>query len=59
MAIWLPELPDVQLLETYDRVPLNQTYWRGWPSSGDPYTTSAFWHLTFPLVLNRFRAAQE
>ena len=36
-AIWLPELPDIQLLESYHRIPMNQTYWRGWPTTGDPY----------------------
>lgn len=58
MAIWSPALPAIPLLEAYDRVPLNQTYWSGWPSSGDPSTPPAFWHRTFQLVLNRLRAAR-
>jgi hypothetical protein len=57
MEIWLPELPDVPLLEWYHRLPTDTTYWTGWPSSTDPYVNGAFWHLTSPLVLNRLRPA--
>ena len=55
MEIWLPELPDVPLLEWYHRLPMNTAYWTGWPSASDPYVNGAFWHLTFPLILNRLR----
>ncbi len=58
MAIWLPELPDIPIQEWYHRIPMNQTYWTGWPTREDPYVNGAFWHLTFPLILNRLKAAQ-
>ena len=58
MEIWLPELPDIQIQEWYHRIPMNQTYWQGWPTAEDPYVNGAFWHLTFQLVLNRLTAAQ-
>ena len=58
MEIWLEELPDVQILEWYHRIPMNQTYWTNWPTHDNPYTNGAFWHLTFQLILNNLRAVQ-
>ena len=53
MAIWLPELPDVQLMQFYHRLPMNLTYWKGYPTKDDPYVNPAFFHSTY-----RARAAQ-
>jgi len=58
MEIWLKELPDVMLLQFYHRIPMNTTYWTGWPSNEDPYMNEAFWHRTFINVLTRLKAAQ-
>ncbi len=58
MDIWLEELPDVQVVEWYHRIPMNQTYWTNWPTHDNPYTNGAFWHLTFQLILNNLRAVQ-
>jgi peptide/nickel transport system substrate-binding protein len=58
MAIWLPELPVIQLLEWHLRIPMNQTYWTGWPNQANPYVTGAFWQLTFQRILDELRAAQ-
>jgi peptide/nickel transport system substrate-binding protein len=58
MEIWLRELPDVPLLQFYHRIPMNTTYWTGWPSTEDPYINEAFWHRTFINVLTRVKAAQ-
>jgi peptide/nickel transport system substrate-binding protein len=58
MEIWLRELPDVPLLQFYHRIPMNTTYWTGWPSAEDPYINEAFWHRTFINVLSRVKAAQ-
>ncbi len=58
MEIWLPELPDVQITEWYHRIPMNTTYWKGWPTRDDPYVNGAFWHLTFPLILMRLEPTQ-
>ena len=53
MEIWLPELPDIQIQEWYHRIPMNTTYWQGWPTRDDAYVNGAFWHLTFQLILNQ------
>lgn len=58
MEIWLPNLPDIQIDEWYHRIPMNQTYWTGWPTEKDPYVNGAFWHLTFQLILNKLQPAQ-
>jgi len=51
MEIWLPELPDIQLVQNYHRIPMNTTYWKNWPTADNPNVNGAQWHLTFPMVL--------
>jgi peptide/nickel transport system substrate-binding protein len=51
MEIWLPELPDIQLVQNHHRIPMNTTYWKNWPTAENAYINGASWHLTFPLVL--------
>ena len=36
MEIWLPELPDIPIQEWYHRIPMNTTYWQGWPTRTIP-----------------------
>ena len=51
MEIWLPELPDIQLVQNYHRIPWNTTYWKHWPTEDNAYVNGAHWHLTFAMVL--------
>ena len=51
MEIWLPELPDIQLVQNYHRIPLNTTYWKNWATEENPIVNNASWHLTYNLVL--------
>ena len=51
MEIWLPELPDIQIVQLHHRIPMNTTYWKNWPTAENPYVNGAHWHLTFPMVL--------
>jgi peptide/nickel transport system substrate-binding protein len=51
MEIWLPELPDIQLVQNHHRIPMNTSYWKNWPTAENGYINGASWHLTFPLVL--------
>jgi peptide/nickel transport system substrate-binding protein len=57
LAIFLDELPDCPVQQWLHRIPMNQTYWTGWPTQDDPYLNGAFWHLTFPLILHRLQPA--
>ncbi len=56
MAIWLPELPDVQLMQFYHRLPMNLTYWKNYPTKDNPYVNPAFFHSTYALVLHNLEA---
>src|SRR5262249_47535831 len=51
MATWLPELPDIQLVHNFHRIPMNTTYWTNWPTAENTHVNSAFWHLTYAMVL--------
>lgn len=55
MEIWLPELPDIQLTHGFHRLPWTTEFWTGMPDEKNPYTNSAQWHLTFPLVLHNVK----
>jgi peptide/nickel transport system substrate-binding protein len=58
MEIWLPDLPDIQLVQNYHRIPLNTTHWTNYPTEDNNFINDASWHLTFPLVLSNLKAAQ-
>jgi peptide/nickel transport system substrate-binding protein len=51
MEIWLPNLPDVQLVQNYHRIPMNTQRWKNWPTAENAYINGASWHLTYNLVL--------
>ncbi|MGH2459725.1 MAG: ABC transporter substrate-binding protein, partial [Chloroflexota bacterium] len=58
MAIWLPQLPDIMLDQGYHRLPMNTTYWTGWPSEQDPYINHAHFHLTPALYIHKLQPTQ-
>jgi len=58
MEIWLPDLPDIQLVQNYHRIPMNTDRWSNWPTAENPYINGASWHLTYNLVLWNVQAAQ-
>jgi peptide/nickel transport system substrate-binding protein len=55
LEIFLDELPDCPVQQFLHRIPYNTTYWTGWPTAEDPFVNGAFWHLTFPLILQRLQ----
>jgi peptide/nickel transport system substrate-binding protein len=59
MEIWMREAVEVPISEWYHRVPLNQTYWTGWPSEENPYMQPSFWYTSgsFGYVLPRLKPA--
>ncbi len=57
MAIWLPEIPDIQMSQGLHRLPMNTTYWTNWPTAENPYVNPAHWHLTWPYVLHQLEPA--
>jgi len=59
MEVWLRELPSVPMIEWYHRIPMNTTYWTGWPTEEDPYLNGAPWHLTCPRILDRLKQVKK
>ncbi len=51
MEIWLPDLPDIQLVQNHHRIPMNTIYWKNWPTAENNYVNGASWHLTYAMVM--------
>lgn len=51
MAIWIPALPDIGLVQWFHRIPTNHAYWNNWPDAQHPWINSCFWHRISPLWL--------
>ena len=52
MEIWLPELPDIQLVQNYHRIPMEHHVLEELADRArTPTSTARHWHLTFAMVL--------
>jgi len=51
MEIYYKELPDCPLVQWFHRIPVNNSYFKDWPTSENPYMNSALWHLTMLQVV--------
>ncbi len=52
MEIWLQDMPDIQLVQFYNRTGNNQHYWTNWPSTAtDPYMNGIHPHTGFAYTL--------
>jgi peptide/nickel transport system substrate-binding protein len=58
MEIWLPNLPDIQLVQNIHNIVMNTTYWTNWPSDENNYVNEHSYALTWSLVLNNVEAAK-
>jgi peptide/nickel transport system substrate-binding protein len=58
LDIWLPELPIVPLIQTVIQVPMNTTYWSGWPDCNDPYTAGGYWLRDQLLMWSRLQPTE-
>jgi peptide/nickel transport system substrate-binding protein len=58
MEIWLPDLPDIQLVQNIHNILMNTTYWTGWPSNEDSYVNEHSYALTWSLVIMHLQPAQ-
>lgn len=59
MQIWVPELPDIGLVQWFHRIPTNTTYWTNWPSATKPYINTCYWHRTSPLWIYSIKAKSK
>jgi peptide/nickel transport system substrate-binding protein len=51
MEIWLPDLPDIQMVQNWSRIGMNGTYWKNWPTEDNPYVNGTPFHLTLAIML--------
>ena len=59
MEIWLADMPDVNLLQFYNRTGNNAHYWDNWPSTvDDPYMNGIQMHTGFPYTTLQLKAKQ-
>lgn len=57
MDIWLRDLPEVPLLQFYNRTGNNGHYWTNWPSTADePYMNGIWMHTGFPYTMMQLQA---
>jgi ABC-type transport system substrate-binding protein len=57
MAIWLSDLPEVPLLQFYNRTGNNGHYWTNWPTTTtDPYMNGIWMHTGFPYTMMQLQA---
>jgi peptide/nickel transport system substrate-binding protein len=57
MDIWLRDLPEVPLLQFYNRTGNNGHYWTNWPSTAtDPYMNGIQMHTGFPYTMLQLQA---
>ena len=56
MALWLSDLPVIPVVQAPALVPINSTYWTGWPSAKNPWIMPVCWWATFNLVINGYKS---
>jgi peptide/nickel transport system substrate-binding protein len=58
LEIWLKNLPDIPIIQSFFIMPVSTTDWKGWPDSTNPYAAPALWHRgEAGLVLNTLQPA--
>jgi peptide/nickel transport system substrate-binding protein len=57
MEIYYQQLPDCPLVQWFHRIPVNNAYWKNWPTAENPYMNSALWHLTALQVVLGLKAS--
>src|SRR5207302_10456329 len=58
MATWLPELPDIPLIQTVIALPMNTTYCTNWLAGDHPYIHEGFLHSTALHIFLHVKPAQ-
>jgi hypothetical protein len=38
-------------VQNFNRIAMNTTRWKNWPTEDNPYINGTPWHLTFPIVI--------
>jgi len=56
--ILLRDMPEVILVHEYQMVPMNSTYWTGWPSAKNPYIAPVAPWDSFNQIIWRLKPTQ-
>lgn len=56
MEIWIPNLPQIPLIQRYMFLPVNTTYWTNWPDEKNPYITPSSWHRTAGMFIHSLKS---
>jgi peptide/nickel transport system substrate-binding protein len=59
MEQWYAELPEIPLVQHFLYMPVNTTYWTGWPTAQNPYIIPSNWHRTSTLFIDTLQPAQS
>ncbi len=52
------EMPFIPLVQAAKLLPVNTTYWEGWPTTDNPYNSPAFWRGDTHRILHNLTRAQ-
>ncbi len=51
MEIWYRLVPEIPIQQYYHRLPMNQTYWKNWPGTENPYMPPAPNHVSTSVYI--------
>jgi peptide/nickel transport system substrate-binding protein len=54
MAVWLPDLPNIPIVQAPALVPFNSTYWKGFPNADNAWNMPVSWWATFNIVITGY-----
>ena len=55
--IYLNQLPVIPITQARKLVPFDTKYWKGWPTSSNPYMSPTMWYQSAELIILRLRPA--
>ena len=58
LEIWLPQMPQIPLVQASLLSSLNSTYWTNWPTEDNPYIHPGFWWATDLMLVMNVQPAQ-
>ncbi|MEM7134081.1 MAG: ABC transporter substrate-binding protein [Chloroflexota bacterium] len=58
MDIWMAELPVIPTTQARKLTPFNTTYWTGWPTADNPYTSPTDWWQNTHVIIHNLEPTQ-
>lgn len=57
MGYWMAELPIIPVVQARKLTPFDTTYWTGWPTTENPYTTPTNWWKSAHKIIHNLERA--